>query len=41
MGVTVPGVPAMVMGRNANVSWSFTFGMVDNTDLMVEEIACM
>jgi penicillin amidase len=38
VGVTCPGVPAMVFGRNANVSWSMTFGMVDNIDIMVDQI---
>lgn len=40
-GVSVPGVPGLVFGRNRNVSWSMTFGMVDNVDLMVDEVRGM
>jgi penicillin amidase len=36
-GVSVPGVPAMIMGRNKNVSLGFTYGYMDTIDYFIEE----
>jgi penicillin amidase len=37
-GVSLPGVPGLVMGRSRRVSWCFTYGLVDGMDLHVEEV---
>lgn len=38
MGITIPGFPGLVMGRNRNLSASFTYGMMDTVDFFIEEI---
>lgn len=38
IGVTVPGLPGLVMGRSKNVSATFTYGFMDSADLFVEEV---
>jgi penicillin amidase len=38
LGMTVPGVPHVVAGRNAAVAWAYTFGHADNVDLTVERV---
>jgi penicillin amidase len=38
MGITLPGLPTMMMGRNQNVSMSFTHGFMDMIDYFIEEI---
>ena len=38
MGITLPGLPGLLMGRNQNVSMSFTYGHMDMIDYFVEEI---
>ena len=38
MGITLPGLPSMLMGRNQNVSMSFTYGHMDMIDYFIEEI---
>lgn len=38
MGASLPGVPGLLMGRNARVSYGFTYGMADTLDLTVEEV---
>ncbi|HTI49629.1 MAG TPA: penicillin acylase family protein, partial [Planctomycetaceae bacterium] len=37
IGVTVPGVPGLIMGRTLNVSAGFTYGFMDMIDYFVEE----
>lgn len=36
-GITLPGVPLMVVGSNGRVAWSFTNSMADASDLVVVE----
>ncbi len=38
IGATIPGVPAVVTGRNAAMGWGLTVAYVDDQDLMVEEL---
>jgi penicillin amidase len=38
MGITLPGVPGFVMGRNNKLSFSFTYGFMDTFDYFIEEI---
>ena len=37
-GVTLPGVPGVVLGHNRNIAWGFTHGMVDDLDFYFEKI---
>jgi penicillin amidase len=37
VGVTLPGVPFMVVGSNGRVAWGFTDAYVDTTDVIVTE----
>ena len=37
-GLTLPGVPGVVVGFNRGVAWGFTNGMVDDIDFAVEEV---
>lgn len=37
-GVTVPGLPGIIMGRNQNVAFGFTYGFMDMIDYFIEEI---
>ncbi len=38
-GATAPGVPGVIMGRNANIAWAFTTTGADTQDLFVEQPA--
>jgi penicillin amidase len=38
MGVNTPGVPGVIMGRNGNVSWGFTYGFMDMVDYFIEDV---
>ncbi|MCC7539448.1 MAG: penicillin acylase family protein [Deltaproteobacteria bacterium] len=38
MGITMPGVPGLVMGRTRRVAASFTYGFMDQVDYFIEEI---
>ncbi len=38
MGITMPGVPGLIMGRNKNVAFSFSYGFMDMIDFFIEEI---
>jgi penicillin G amidase len=38
VGITMPGVPGLVMGRTKFISYSFTYGFMDMVDFFVEEI---
>jgi penicillin amidase len=37
VGVTMPGVPGLVMGRTSSVSMGFTYGFMDMVDFFVED----
>ncbi len=37
-GVTVPGVPGLVMGRTRAIAAGFTYGFADTVDLVIEEV---
>jgi penicillin G amidase len=37
MGVTIPGVPGILMGRTRRVSYGFTYGFMDLVDYVIEE----
>lgn len=37
-GITMPGVPGLIMGRNRHISYSFTYGFMDMIDFFIEEI---
>jgi len=37
-GVTVPGVPGLVMGRTRAIAAGFTYGFADTIDLVLEEV---
>lgn len=38
MGVGIPGLPGLVMGRTAHVSYGFTYGFMDMVDFFIEDI---
>jgi penicillin G amidase len=38
IGINVPGIPGMVMGRNDQIAFSFTYGFMDMVDYFIEEI---
>src|SRR5690554_4091438 len=37
-GVTLPGVPAIVIGKNENISWTLTNIMLDDADFYIEKL---
>lgn len=37
-GVTVPGVPVIVIGHNENVAWGLTNAMIDDADFYIESV---
>ncbi|HEX9971514.1 MAG TPA: penicillin acylase family protein, partial [bacterium] len=37
MGITMPGVPAIVMGRTNNIAWGGTYGFMDMIDYFIED----
>lgn len=37
-GLTLPGVPGVVVGYNREIAWGFTNGMVDDMDFVVEAL---
>jgi len=37
-GATVPGIPFLVLGHNADVAWGFTSSEVDSQDLFIERV---
>ena len=37
-GFTIPGLPAIVIGKNKNVSWTVTNVMADDTDFYIEKL---
>ena len=38
MGITMPGVPGFIMGRNQHLSFGFTYGFMDSIDYFIEDI---
>lgn len=38
IGITMPGLPGLVMGRTRAVSFGFTYGFMDTFDYFVEEV---
>jgi len=38
IGATLPGIPAVVLGRNSRIAWGFTTTNADTQDLFVEKI---
>lgn len=38
IGITVPGTPAMVMGRTSRVAFGLTYGFMDQIDYFIEEV---
>ncbi len=39
MGATIPGLPAIAVGRSREVAWSGTFSVADNVDFFVEQLS--
>ena len=39
MGIGIPGLPGLVMGRTRHVSYGFTYGFMDMIDFFIEEVA--
>ena len=39
MGMTLPGLPLVVIGQSANLAWSFTNTELDTNDLFIEELS--
>lgn len=37
LGVTVPGVPGLIMGRTKEISYGVTYGMMDMIDFFIED----
>ena len=37
-GITLPGVPAVVIGKNQNISWTLTNIMLDDADFYIEKL---
>jgi len=38
IGVTMPGVPGKIMGRNKSISYGFTYGFMDMIDYFIEDV---
>lgn len=38
IGGTIPGIPAVILGRNAGLGWGLTSSYADDQDLMIEEL---
>jgi len=38
MGITLPGAPGFIMGRNNKMAFSFTYGFMDTLDYFIETI---
>jgi penicillin amidase len=37
-GASLPGAPALAAGHNGHAAWGITAGLIDNTDLFIEEV---
>ncbi len=38
MGATIPGVPAVIIGRNADFGWGLTSSYLDDQDVFIEKV---
>ncbi|NGX61847.1 MAG: Acyl-homoserine lactone acylase QuiP [Chlamydiae bacterium] len=38
MGISMPGIPGLIMGRSESIAANFTYGMMDTVDFFFEEI---
>lgn len=38
MGINLPGLPGVIMGRNSKVSFGFTYGFMDLVDYFIEDL---
>lgn len=38
MGMTLPGVPGVIVGQNRDVAWAVTHSMIDDHDLFFEDV---
>lgn len=38
MGITLPGVPGVIVGQNRDLAWAVTHGMIDDHDLFFEDV---
>ena len=38
-GLSVPGAPGIVIGLNRDVAWTFTNGMIDDADFVIERVS--
>ncbi len=38
MGATLPGIPAVVLGRSNTLAWSVTYGFMDTIDYFIEDV---
>lgn len=38
IGGTIPGIPAVLVGRNSNLAWGVTSAYLDDQDLYIEEV---
>lgn len=36
-GATMPGIPAVIIGRNEHISWGVTYAFMDSADFWIEE----
>lgn len=39
VGVTIPGIPVVILGHNARLGWGFTNGMIDDVDYVIEQLS--
>ncbi|MFQ5948230.1 MAG: penicillin acylase family protein [Acidimicrobiia bacterium] len=37
-GASFPGIPGIPVGHNGHAAWGVTAGLIDNTDLLIEEV---
>ena len=37
MGATMPGLPAIIVGRNPDLAWGATYTFMDGTDSWIEK----
>ncbi len=38
IGATIPGIPAILSGRNPNLAWGITPAQIDDADIFIEEV---
>ena len=39
IGVSIPGIPLITLGRNKHVAWAGTATLIDNIDYWEEEVS--